>query len=83
MKTETRLYTSTRKLLDEKEASLIIGAATPTLRKSRCTGELFGLPAPKYLKLGRTIRYQASVLNDWLESLEGYSIQPIGSKNDD
>lgn len=68
--------TSLRQLLDEKEAALIIGAATPTLRKSRCTGKLFGLPAPKYLKLGRTIRYQSEALNDWLESLEKYSIQP-------
>ena len=76
MKTATSLSNSTRQLLDEKEAALIIGAATPTLRKSRCTGELFGLPAPTYLKLGRTIRYKVSALNEWLESLEKYSIQP-------
>lgn len=76
MKIATSLSKSIRQLLDEKEAALIIGAATPTLRKSRCTGTLFGLPAPKYLKLGRTIRYKLSVLNEWLETLEQYSVQP-------
>jgi hypothetical protein len=64
-----------RQLLDEKQAALIIGTATPTLRKSRCTGKLFGLPTPTYLKLGRTIRYKVSVLNDWLESLDQYAVE--------
>jgi hypothetical protein len=72
---KTSLSNSTRQLLDEKEAAFIIGAAMPTLRKSRCTGKLFGMPAPTYLKLGRTIRYKLSVLNDWLDSLEQYSVQ--------
>ena len=69
MNTATSNSDTVRQLLNEKDASQIIGASTPTLRKSRCTGTLFGIPAPKHLKIGRTIRYKTSDLNDWVSNL--------------
>ncbi|GAA6206547.1 hypothetical protein [Thalassotalea sp. SU-HH00458] len=73
---KTKLASSLNQLLDEKQAALLLGTATPSLRKSRCTGVLFGIPAPQYLKLGRSIRYKTSVLNSWLDALEKHSVNP-------
>jgi len=49
-------------------AAGILKVAESTLRKSRVTGELLGIPAPKYYKLGRRVRYLESDLHEWIES---------------
>jgi len=43
--------------MTSKEAANIIGCAGTTLRKSRSTGTLFGLPAPHYIKRGYHVFY--------------------------
>ena len=52
--------------LNETQAAAFLGFQPSTIRKSRSTGLLAGVPAPRYLKLGKRVLYQVSVLNDWL-----------------
>jgi len=37
-----------------------------TLRRSRSTGRLLGLPAPPYLKIGSRICYEKIAIDDWI-----------------
>tara|TARA_R110002049_G_scaffold309283_1_gene520072 strand:+ start:2376 stop:2618 length:243 start_codon:yes stop_codon:yes gene_type:complete len=60
-------------LLSNRNAAPIVGTTPDALKISRCTGLLFGLPAPKYLKIGRTIRYKKSTLQEWLNQFEEQS----------
>ena len=53
-----------------------LGIADVTLRRSRSTGYLFGVKAPKHIKLGSTIRYRAEDIISWVmqnecEEMEG------------
>jgi hypothetical protein len=50
---------------DSKKAAEFIGCAVQTLKQSRVTGQLFGLPAPRFVKLGRSVRYKQSTLQNW------------------
>ncbi len=59
--------------LSEAQASLYLGFAQATLRKSRATGELGGVPAPKYLKLGRRVFYPLAELDAWLSQFDPVS----------
>ncbi len=43
--------------LTTNEAAPIIDCAKGSLDVSRCTGTLFGVPAPKYIKRGGKVRY--------------------------
>lgn len=52
-------------LLKSKQAAQFLGINDEVLRKSRSTGFLFGLPAPKHIKLGRLVRYDAETLDTW------------------
>jgi predicted DNA-binding transcriptional regulator AlpA len=49
-------------LLDEKEISRLTGRAIPTLQKDRLQGS-----GPPFVKIGRHVRYQASVVQAWLD----------------
>ncbi|WP_075879597.1 hypothetical protein [Vreelandella massiliensis] len=51
----------------------LISAAPATARKSRSTGMLLGLPAPTYVKRGRTVRYRLSAVLQWIEKADNYS----------
>jgi len=53
------------KLLSTLEAANYIGCSEVTLRKSRGTGCLFGVDAPKYIKMGKNVRYKLSTLDEW------------------
>ena len=57
-------------LYPDKLAAPILGVATPTLRKSRCTGMLLGHPAPVFIKQGRRVRYREDVLLAWLDQFQ-------------
>lgn len=46
------------KLLRGQEAAPILGTTCSTLKQSRYTGLLFGKPAPKFIKMGRSARYK-------------------------
>ena len=52
-------------LLNEYEAGKLVGLSTKTLQMRRYRH----LP-PKYLKIGRSIRYRASDLEAWLQKTE-------------
>lgn len=52
-----------------KTAAAHLQVAESTLRKSRVTGTLCGLPAPAYTKMGRTVLYDIADLDAWLEQL--------------
>ena len=56
--------------LDTHNAAKIIGFASTTLRISRVTGILAGVPAPAYRKIGRKVVYDRVVLDEWLNQFE-------------
>ena len=39
-----------------------------SLRRSRSTGLLLGLPAPAYLKIGSRVCYERELINDWINT---------------
>jgi hypothetical protein len=53
-------------LADEIAAALYLKSTANTLKNSRSTGILWGVPAPKYLKCGRRILYRFSELDNWI-----------------
>jgi hypothetical protein len=51
--------------LSEKQFAQEMGISPFTVRKSRVTGTLLGQPAPKYLKLGKAVRYTRQSVEDF------------------
>ncbi len=51
------------KLYSQREAAPILGKSVAWFERSRWAGD-----GPKYAKLGRTIRYLGSDLNEWIAS---------------
>lgn len=49
--------------LDTHQAAAVAGLAPGTLRKMRISGE-----GPRFLKLGRAVRYRAADLEEWLSA---------------
>jgi len=49
--------------LDTKAAAQYIGLAAHTLEKMRSSGG-----GPKYMKLGRAVRYSPDLLDEWMEA---------------
>jgi|TARA_B110000908_G_scaffold155053_1_gene192904 hypothetical protein len=45
-------------IIPTQDAARLIGAAPSSLKQSRYTGLLFGKPAPKFIKMGRSARYK-------------------------
>lgn len=56
------------KHLTTQQAAKYIGCSSYTLRASRHYGRLYGNPSPPYIKLGRSVFYEAATLNKWLET---------------
>lgn len=57
-----------RRCLTEKEAAHYIGMSASYLRRSRMEGAIGNsTPAPKWLKIGRSVRYLKEELDNWLE----------------
>lgn len=54
-------------LLANKEAAIYLGCAANSLKLSRSTGQLFSAPAPAYLKMGYSVRYKITTLDEWLD----------------
>lgn len=54
-------------LRTNEEAAGILGISPVTMKISRSTGTLLGVPAPRFLKMGRLIRYEDIVLQDWID----------------
>jgi hypothetical protein len=60
-------------LRDDHTAAPVLGVSPATLRKSRVTGTLLGLPTPAFLKMGKTIRYRESDLQAWLDQFSTFA----------
>lgn len=52
--------------LNAMQAAEYLGFTKSTLANSRYNGVLGGVPAPKFRKLGKSIRYSVETLNEWL-----------------
>lgn len=60
-------------LLNTDDAANYLGVASTTLRRSRWSGTLCGVIAPRFIKLGtKTVRYERDVLNKWLADCTTY-----------
>ena len=53
--------------LTSKEVAAMLKIHPMTVNRSRKTGVLLGREAPKFKKLGKTVRYELDVINKWLE----------------
>jgi predicted DNA-binding transcriptional regulator AlpA len=60
-------------LLDDHTTAPLLGVSPATLRKSRVTGTLLGLPTPIFLKMGKTIRYRDADIREWLSQLSSFA----------
>ncbi len=47
----------------------LLDCSVSTVEKSRKSGELLGVPAPRYARVGKSVRYSAKDLQEWQESL--------------
>ena len=52
---------------DTHGAAFELGFSSSTIRVSRVTGTLAGVPAPTYRKIGRKVVYDRIVLDKWME----------------
>jgi len=59
--------------LDTHESAHHIGLASSTMRASRVSGILCGVPSPTYRKLGRKVIYDRVVLDEWLSQFANQS----------
>jgi hypothetical protein len=60
------------RLLDEKQAAVLIGVSLSYLRKSRCEGTHHKrTKAPPFVRVEGRIYYRVSDLRIWVETLEG------------
>ncbi len=60
-------------LHDTKTSAKILNTTNETLKRSRRTGCLWGVPAPPFVKIGRMIKYRPEDLLDWVESQSKFS----------
>lgn len=55
-------------ILNDKEAAKYLGLSESFLRQCRSVGNRQGIAkGPRYLKLGRAVRYKLSDLEEWIE----------------
>ncbi len=60
---------------DTREAAAYLGMSQSWLRQRRMTGHLGGQrPAPPFVRLGRSVRYNKSDLDQWLDEQTHRSI---------
>ena len=60
-------------LLTSQQAASHLQYSEYTLRLSRSTGILAGVQAPPFFKLGRSVRYKKSDLDNWLAQFETFT----------
>jgi len=53
--------------LDTHDSAHYLSLAYGTLRTSRVSGILCGVPAPAYRKIGRKVVYDRVILDQWLD----------------
>ena len=52
-----------------QDAAYYLGVSKSSLDHSRLTGNLCGIPAPPFVRLGRMVRYLREQLDSWLDGL--------------
>lgn len=57
-------------LLTTGEAAKFLGYSPRSLNNSRVSGLLGGVPAPKFVKLGRAVRYKKDTLEKWVHQFD-------------
>ena len=60
----------TNQWMNNREAANHLGFSPATLGNSRYTGLLGGVSTPRFRKLGKSIRYERKVLDDWLSQFK-------------
>jgi hypothetical protein len=60
-------------LMNEVQAARYLATTSNTLRLSRHTGQLWlDVPAPKFVRAGRAVRYVKADLDEWIARLSRY-----------
>ncbi len=66
--------TVAKRALNEIETAEYIGMSRSYLRKSRMDGEIINRThAPRFIKIGRSVRYLIEDLDNWLDSFNKQS----------
>lgn len=60
--------------LTSKQAAAYLSISENSLRYSRITGLLSGLPTPRFKKIGAKVIYLKSDLDEWIDSLPTYEM---------
>ena len=55
-----------------EQAAAYIGASGHSLKRSRRTGLLWGIPAPEFKKAARKVIYIRATLDQWVDGLPTY-----------
>ena len=58
-----------QKIYSTDDAASYLGTTSASLRKSRVTGELWGLPAPRYRKTGHRCLYLLAELDAFIDAI--------------
>lgn len=60
-----------KRALSDREAAIYIGMSVAFLRQDRLNGYREGrTPGPRWVKIGRSVRYLREDLDEWLEQLK-------------
>jgi hypothetical protein len=59
-------------LLSDVEAAKVLDSTSATLKQSRYTGVLYGRPAPKFIKMGRSAKYKLSTLLEFRDQFQEF-----------
>lgn len=62
-----------KEIFTSQQAAGYLEYSEYTLRLSRSTGTLAGVQAPPFFKLGRSVRYKKSDLDNWLAQFETFT----------
>ena len=56
------------KLLTSKDLAEKLSVNSQLINESRVSGQLMGVKAPEHLKMGRSVRYEESTIEAWLNN---------------
>jgi predicted DNA-binding transcriptional regulator AlpA len=60
-----------KRAYSDREAAIYLGMSVSFLRQDRLNGHREGrTPGPRWIKIGRSVRYLREDLDDWLEQLK-------------
>lgn len=64
---------------DDFKAAAFLDTTAGNMRQARHTGKLWGVDAPEYVKVGRTVRYRMGTLAKWIEQLPTQANTAMGA----